>query len=421
MSVYLKDDINRSLSKIMSSVQDFDSFNKNSKILFDEAEVKTTVQSMIDYLKLDTSPEKQIVEIILSHAISSEISSSGGFDVFIEEIKRHFSTFGEIKFDLNKLFPRKPTKEIVNKYIEKELEGSDDVIRNMVKKSIELSGLSGRISVEQSSTDSRSVELLTGYTFEISPSISAQTAFLDSYVIAIDGYVESVGEIHRLLQQIYVSKVPAIVFVRGMSDEVLQTLAANYKQGKLKIVPFVVPLDVNHVNTLNDIAIVSGGDVLSTTKGQLISLIDIEEFPIVDRVDIKNDSVTITCSKTTSAVNNHIKLLLEKREKSFDDQNFDYSKLYDERLKRLSPSRVVMKISNSDPTFYTCSIIDRIYRGIKSMSEHGYVSVDGKIFPIMAVHAGVTYSNKCYAMLSDIECIVTRKKKNEQHETRNFS
>ena len=88
MAVHLKDEIDTSVSEILRFLRGFESFSKNSKMLHNEGtSVRTVIQSMIETMRTDVSPSKQIVEVILSHAVSAELSSPGGFDVFVESVK----------------------------------------------------------------------------------------------------------------------------------------------------------------------------------------------------------------------------------------------------------------------------------------------------------------------------------------------
>ena len=57
----------------------------------------------------------------------------------------------------------------------------------------------------------------------------------DYKFIIIDGYIETVGEIHHLLDQAYKTKVPHVIFCFGMSNEVDHVIKYNNTHSKFEI------------------------------------------------------------------------------------------------------------------------------------------------------------------------------------------
>ena len=76
---------------------------------------------------------------------------------------------------------------------------------------------------------------------EIHPLFETKLKEIESpLVIAVDGTIESLGEVDHLLQEIAQLKTPALIMARGFSPDVITTLDVNWKSGKLKVVPFTV-------------------------------------------------------------------------------------------------------------------------------------------------------------------------------------
>ena len=93
----------------------------------------------------------------------------------------------------------------------------------------------------------------------------------DYKVVLIDGFIETVGEIHHLLYNAASSKLPHVLFCFGMSDEVKHTIVTNNAKGITEVFPVVMQLDTKTANILNDFAILHKTDVISSLSGQTIS------------------------------------------------------------------------------------------------------------------------------------------------------
>ncbi len=89
--------------------------------------------------------------------------------------------------------------------------------------------------------------------------------------IIIDGVIESVGEVHHLLQQASENKEPYVIFCFGISNEVKKTILENNKRGITEIFPVCFNVEEDTINILNDIAVLHNSDVISSLKGQTIS------------------------------------------------------------------------------------------------------------------------------------------------------
>ena len=92
-----------------------------------------------------------------------------------------------------------------------------------------------------------------------------------NYLI-IDGFIDSVGEIHHLLTEASENKQPYIIFCKGMHEEVKKTIMYNLKRGTINVMPISLLINEENVNILNDIASCHGSDIVSSLKGDTISL-----------------------------------------------------------------------------------------------------------------------------------------------------
>lgn len=251
----------------------------------------------------------------------------------------------------------------------------------------EMVGFNGQISIEKTRSRS-SIELFRGYTFKVKTAIPCvASTFLSPYVGCIDGFIESVGEIHHLLETAYEARATLLLFLRGLSDDVKSTLKLNYDRGTLRVIPVVVPFDLEGINVLNDIATVSGVDVTSSLKGELISSLTIHNMKSIPKASIFSDKITLVNSATKASVLSQIKMLRTKRS---DDETL--SKLIDDRIKSLSSNQVVIRLFDDEHFVTNSQLIDRTIRGLSTLRKHG-VFLDGTLAGPKI--AGTFYAMKC--------------------------
>ena len=89
--------------------------------------------------------------------------------------------------------------------------------------------------------------------------------------IIIDGFIESIGEIHHLLDQANRTKSPYVIFCFGMSEEVSHVIKHNNSNNKFEVMPVIITFDENTINVLNDIAVLHKEHVVSSRSGETIS------------------------------------------------------------------------------------------------------------------------------------------------------
>jgi len=109
--------------------------------------------------------------------------------------------------------------------------------------------------------------------------------------------------------------VPLVIFSRGFSDDVQNTLGSNYSHGHLRVVPVNIPYDTVGVNLINDISVICGADIVSSLKGDLISSRRWSDLCVVESVsiDFSNHQCLIENSSTKDHVKIHRRNLRKKR------------------------------------------------------------------------------------------------------------
>ncbi len=191
----------------------------------------------------------------------------------------------------------------------------DSLDLEMLMTCYDLIGVEGSIEINSGKDDR--VDVHDSYRFELTSAIEVKPWIRSSAkVMLVDGYIEQVSEIHHILQKCSESKVPLLIFARGYSADVLHTISVNVMRQTIDILPFTIKLDLGQVNDFYDLSILTGAQVISSEKGQLISSSKFEEMPSVTYVRyspyekmliMRNDS-------TRPQVLQHLRKLREKLE-----------------------------------------------------------------------------------------------------------
>jgi hypothetical protein len=234
--------------------------------------------------------------------------------------------------------------------------------RQLLETACDMSTTSGRISIKRSRDTQCFIEKTEGYAFEVTPLTPGSRELPSPTVVCIDGFVEEVSEIHHLLQGLSETRRPCVVFLRGMSDDVLNTIRVNNDRGSISLYPVRVPYELDSVNTLVDIAVVAGTDVVSSLKGDLISSIRVEDLVGVDSVSLHPGRVVLKNRSTKGNVEIHVREMKKKIE-----ERPEVESVLAKRLRSLSSSHVDIYLPG-DMCFEASS--GRLDRAIRHLNSH---------------------------------------------------
>ena len=362
--------------------------------------IHTRMQTLFN-LKFRTVLEKTLYEVMLTHAMAAERLGPGGFSRSLELLLEEFDGRPGNKPILPFEQPHVPNLDELDALILRYASSSGSDVVSMLQKALRLAGFAGRIVVEKTTSAIPSVELVRGYTFELQQLLPADVSILNPKVVCIDGYVESVSEIHHLLEAASSAKEPVLLFLRGLSDDVKHTLKVNYDRGSLRVIPVAVRFDLEGMNTLIDISVVAGCDLISSLKGDLISSIKFDELPHVEQITLFKGRTVITNKATSRRVKQHLSELRKRRADIHLVE--DVGKLLDKRIKSLSPSLVVIRLPDDKNYVIKSQSIDYALRAIRSAIEHGLNSVG---VPATVEIASQVHVSRCLKTLNDIGAFV---------------
>jgi hypothetical protein len=383
---------------------------KQIKILVSEENILQTksfsqIENLLVSYKEKSNIKNVLYKYVINLAIEAEIKSAGAFIEVFKFLQNYI--FDQKSLNLMQetidLHQNKKTNlkdlEWLLEYFKFDLK-----LKTILFDTISLSGFNGKILVEKGNDKFKTIiEKINGFVFDLP---MKDTKYFGNYanprLIMIDGFVENVSEIHVLLEKSSESKECLIVFHRGMSDDVLNTLSVNWNRGTLRVVPVQVPYDLEGMNTLNDLAVISLSDVVSSLKGQLISSIRYEDLTSVDRLEITNNKIILINKKCDKQVKTHVQELLNKRSKVHDE----IVSFYDKRIKTLSSNLVTIKLC--DDIFYLSNRqkIDKFLRSYRNFISSGVIEFNDQKMLTATAQEIVNFVPVIYERLNEIGCVL---------------
>ena len=388
--------------------------NVNDRVLVNRANgvlVHTRLQVLFN-ARFDDPLEQAIHEIIVNHAYAAERLGPGGFDACIERLLELFSPDDgrnpnqPSAFSLSDIVgpgAASPTRPDVGCVLGKHLAAASPMTQAMLRQALDLAGFAGRIIIEKAQARP-SIELVRGYTFDQAPAWPINVKLERPKVVCIDGYIESVSELHHLLEEASEAKEPVVLFLRGLADDVKNTLKVNYDRGSLRVVPIVVRFDMEGINVLNDVAVATGANLVSSFKGDLISNVRLADSVRVDDIVVHPTRVVVTSDRTRRAVEVHVAFLRSKR---LDEKVDDVAQLFDARIKSLSPNHVVVRLPDDKDFVASAQAIDYALRAVKALVDHGTIDVRGQRMLTVTAAAARIHATRCYETLKSMGAVLT--------------
>jgi len=343
--------------------------------------------------------------LIVNSVVSSEFKQGGSGVICLITLTYLLKRYSQDKASLNKtvnieeinkeisristLSKRTNTDEVLS--ILRHL-NSDPTSYTIFKRSIDLAGGRGSIYIEKHATDHTQIVKRSGYEFSgtvpdvfISAASSRNSIeFSNPKICVIDGIVERVSEINGLIHSSYKQNCPLIIVARGFNDDVQNTLGVNFNTGNLSVVPFCVPYDELGANLVNDICVVSGCDIVSSLKGDVISSVLWDDVVNVEKasVDLQKGSLIIQNNLTLNNVAIHKskvreKFLIKSGRDAVDDGGLSTSAL-EKRLSCLMGDGVRLSVGSdlNDAWGITKDRVETQIKILKDGSKFGIVDID---------------------------------------------
>ena len=226
------------------------------------------------------------------------------------------------------------TKQFANKFLET---SKEDNAKNIARWVLDNSSSDRTISIKDSYIENivlkKEDDIFFNIEYDCSFLGNKETLDMKEYRFAIiDGYIESVSEIHHMLHFAAESKEPYVIFCFGMSEEVKNVIIQNNSRGITQVFPFSMNINEDTINILNDIAMLHNSDVISYLKGQTISQEMRKKLKKGRFISFNRKGFKIEPLCDRKAILKHIDFLRDRIDKSPPDANTDLIK---DRIKNL--------------------------------------------------------------------------------------
>ncbi|GGN54498.1 chaperonin GroEL [Streptomyces sioyaensis] len=230
------------------------------------------------------------------------------------------------------------------------ISAADTQIGELIAEAMDKVGKEGVITVEESQTFGLELELTEGMRFDkgyISAYFATdmermEAALDDPYILIVNSKISSVKDLLPLLEKVMQSGKPLLIIAEDVEGEALSTLVVNKIRGTFKSVAVKAPgFGDRRKAMLGDIAILTGGTVISEEVGLKLENAGLELLGRARKVVITKDETTIVDGAGDSEqVQGRVNQIRAEIENS--DSDYDREKLQ-ERLAKLAGGVAVIK------------------------------------------------------------------------------
>ncbi len=211
-------------------------------------------------------------------------------------------------------------------------------------------GKDGVITVEESPTMGLELEFTEGLQFDkgyisayfITDQERMEAVLEDAYILLHNSKISSMVDLLPLLEKIAQTRKPLVMIAEDVDGEALSTLVVNKIRGLLNVVAVKAPgFGDRRKAMLEDMAILTGGQVVSEEVGLKLELADLDVLGKARRITVNKDTTTIIDGDgEQDAINDRIRQLKSEIENSSSD--WDKEKLQ-ERVAKLSGGVAVLR------------------------------------------------------------------------------
>lgn len=230
------------------------------------------------------------------------------------------------------------------------ISANDPAIGRLIAEAMEKVGKEGVITVEETNSFETILETTEGMRFDkgfLSPYFvtdpERQEAVLeDAYVLLVEGKVSNVKDLLPLLEKVMQAGKPLAIIADDIEGEALATLVVNKIRGLFKSVAVKAPgFGDRRKAMLQDMAILTGGQVISETVGLSLETADLDVLGRARKVVVTKDETTIVEGAGTKE-DIDARVAQIRTEIANSDSEYDKEKL-SERLAKLSGGVAVIK------------------------------------------------------------------------------
>ena len=234
---------------------------------------------------------------------------------------------------------------------------NDPEIGNLIADAMEKVGKDGVITVEESKSIDTELEVVEGMQFDkgyaspymVTDKDRMEAAFDDPYILITDKKISAIKDLLPVLEKVVQAGKGLVVLAEDVEGEALATIVVNKLRGTVNCMAIKAPgFGDRRKAMLEDIAILTGGEVITEDKGLNLEAVEIEQLGQAAKVKADKENTTIVQGKgNPEAIQARVDEIRREIEQS--DSSYDKEKLQ-ERLAKLSGGVAVIKVGAATET-----------------------------------------------------------------------
>ncbi|MEU4292938.1 chaperonin GroEL [Kribbella sp. NPDC026596] len=231
------------------------------------------------------------------------------------------------------------------------ISAADNQVGQIIAEAMDKVGKEGVITVEESNTFGLELELTEGMRFDkgyISPYFVTDTERMeavldDPYILIVNSKISSIKDLVPVLEKVMQTGKSLAILAEDIEGEALATLVVNKIKGTFKAVAVKAPgFGDRRKAMLVDIAVLTGGEVISEEVGLKLDTVDLELLGRARKIVVTKDETTIVEGEgDADQISGRVNQIRAEIEKS--DSDYDREKLQ-ERLAKLAGGVAVIKV-----------------------------------------------------------------------------
>lgn len=263
---------------------------------------------------------------------------------------------------------------------------NDETTGKLISTAIEKVGRDGIVTIEESKSGETSLEIVEGMQFDrgykspyfVTNNDNMQCTLENPQILIYDGKLMQAKELVPLLENISQKNVPLLIIAEDIDGEALATLIVNKIKGTLKVCAVKAPeFGDRRTLILEDIAVLTGGEVVSPIKGMRLDKISTDVLGTCRIANIdKNLTTIIDGAGDIEKISNRILEIKKQLDKS--SSNFETEKLQ-ERLGKMTGGVAIINVGGSneiDIKEYRDRVEDALF-ATKAAIEEGVIPGGG--------------------------------------------
>ena len=235
--------------------------------------------------------------------------------------------------------------------------GNDDEVGNMIFQAMEKVTKDGVITVEESKSLATELDVVEGMQLDrgyISPYFVTDqerqiVEFENPYVLITDKKISAIADLVPVLEKVARSSQPLLIIAEDIEGEALATLVVNKARGVLNAAAIKAPsFGDRRKQMLQDIAVLTGGRVISEEVGLNLETVEIEMLGTAEKITLTKETTTVV-SGGGSKSDIDARVAQIRKQLAETDSEYDAEKLQ-ERIAKLAGGVAVIKVGAATET-----------------------------------------------------------------------